>query len=608
MPVTGTLGALTYSKITLEEENWVIHFTSNDFANLPLRFSSFDTATSLNEEIYIAGTLRVDEGFVGGFSGLGGQVFAISVLPDGVPRIQYSTQYERNQPFAISANVDSQQNTINFLPSPQSGVFTDNNLVRFSSVSGVAANVSTTQTYFLRDVFFLNAYVVRLSTSPGGPAINLTATGNLEAVMGSLIENNTSGEFNPTDIVFDSFNNRLLLSGTMLLALPSTITPITNYTGIITLDNDGNFLNSQRFLPGAGESGVLGNIRRPNTRTCSSLVTGNNEIVTSAVFSRPTNDGEVFNKIVRIDNGNVIWSKRSPDISSTNGVYSVENRELLGTTSDGNIITAINTQYPRLVGFSIAADWFLSVNKLNKVDGSTIWKTGTLAVTGGFDTTGPFAGIVIDSNDDIYLSSREDRSDFSSFNTLGSFILKLNNNGEVVWQKHYVASSTTTTQIRHLHIDSSDQIYFVATGPLTGTGPFRPSTALIIGQLDIDGNEIWCNRMNFSVGTSIRPTVSIKKQGTALYILAENGNNDVGMLFKIPADGSIPGTGNYSIATSSITYDISYELDSLNISNANMRLDSISTADLIDSPDFEFSNAIYDDNLAIVTQETRSLK
>lgn len=608
MPVTGTLGALTYSKVALDEENWVTHFTSDDFANLPLRFSSFDTANSLQEEIYIAGALG-SPGQGSGFNDVLGQVFALSVLPDGFPRIKYSTEYERNQPWAISGNVDSQQNTINFLLNVGDGFFNDGDLVRFSSVSGVSANVSTTQTYFLRDVFFVGGWVVRLATSPGGPAINLTATGNLTAVMGSLTANTTSGEFEPTDIVFDSFNDRLILSGQMLLALPSTVTPISNYTGIITLDNEGGFVNSQRFLPGAGGSVDLGNVRRPNTRTCSTLVTGNNEIVTSTVYSRPTGGGPaVFNNITRIDNGSVIWDRRTLDISSTNGLYSVENRELLGTTSDGNIITAINIQYPRLVGFSFTADWHLTVYKLNKVDGSTIWRTGTLPVTGGFDTTGPFGGLAIDSNDNIYLSSREDRQDFSSFNTVGSFILKLNNNGEVVWQKHYVANSTNRTQIRHLHIDSSDQIYFVANGPRTGTGVFRPTTALIIGQLDTDGNEIWCNRMNFSTGQNIRPTFSIKKYGTSLYILAENGDNDVGMLFKIPADGNIPGTGNYSIATSSITYDITYEVDSLNISNANMRLANISTVNLANTTVFEFSNAIYDDDPAIITQETRSLK
>lgn len=602
MPVTGTLGALTYNKTPLGDNDWVMHFYTNDVANLPVNFTSFD---SLQNEIYIGGGLNLAS--AGGWPTLAySNAFVMSVYSDGVPRIRYSTEYKRNQAFATSQSVDGTNDRLVFsLGNSLSGKFFENDLVRFAS-SDLAANIDSATTYYLKNV---SPFSTQLSTSPGGAAVNLTNPGALVIVeMASLKANTSSGEFTPTSIVFNSFDTTLSFTGGMTLALPSTASTHSDYVGIITLNTDGSYTNSKRFLPVTG---------RPNTQSCTSLPIASNELITSSVYyiipnTNPSVHGNAFNVITKISNGNVSWQRTSNRINEVGTInYPYALNGLLGQTSDGNIINAINTQYNTFPfgNGAIRTEYYMSVNKLDKGNGLTIWKTGIRPQGGNvYQYQGAFVGLAIDSNDRVYLSSKEVNLDTSAFNTYGSFILKLNSTGSTAWQKHYVANSSNTMQIQDLHIDSSDQLYFVAKGPLSGTGPTitRPATEMIIGELDISGNEIWCNRMSFSAGTTLFP-IGIKKYGTSLYILAQNGNNNVGMLFKVPADGTIPGSGTYTINTSVMNYTITYASDSLSIVNSNMFIDPVSTTNLANLTISQFSNAIYTDDPINILQTTRPL-
>jgi hypothetical protein len=600
MPVTGTLGALTYTKTILGGNDWVMHFSSTDFANLPVNFVSFD---SLQGEMYIAGGLNLAS--AGGWpTDVYSNTFVMSVYTDGVPRIRYSTEYERNQAVATSTSVNGTTDTIDFSTS-LFGDFFNNNLIRFAS-SDLAANIDSATTYYIKNV---SSFSTQISTSPGGAAANLTNPGGPVIIsMASLVANTSSGEFNPSNIIFNSFNTTLVLSGSMSLALPSTSTTHSDYVGIITLDTDSSYTSSQRFLPVTG---------RPNTQSCTALATASNELVTSSVYynipnTSPATHGNAFNVITKIDSGNIAWQRTSNRINEVSTInYPYELQGLLGKTSDGNVVNVINTQYNTLPFGNLTqrTEYYMSVNKLNEANGSTIWKRGVQPQGGNvYQYQGAFVGLAIDSGDDIYLSSKEINLDTSAFGTYGSFMLKLNNSGGTVWQKHYVGNSSNTMQIEDLHIDSSDQLYFVAKGPLDGTGPIisRPATQMIIGELDTSGNEMWSNKMTFSAGTSVFP-IGIKKYDTSLYILAQNGDNNVGMLFKIPADGTIPGSGTYPISTSVMNYTITYASDSLNIVNSNMFLDTISTANLANLTATQFSSAIYSDDPITILQETRPL-
>jgi hypothetical protein len=432
--------------------------------------------------------------------------------------------------------------------------------------------------------------------------------------MASLKANTTSGEFTPGNIIFNSYDTTLVLSGSMELAAPPpTDETHTNYVGVITLDTDGSYTNAVRFLPRSSpNTNVIA-----NTQSCTSVATsaGGNIVTSSVYYFKNTGvslNGNAFNVITKIDNGNIAWQRTSNRINEVGTLnYPYELEGLLGQTSDGNVVNVINTQYNTLPFGNLTqrTEYYMSINKLNEANGSTIWKRGVQPQGGNvYQYQGAFVGLAIDSGDDIYLSSKEINLDTSAFGTYGSFMLKLNNSGGTVWQKHYVGNSSNTMQIEDLHIDSSDQLYFVAKGPLDGTGPIisRPATQMIIGELDTSGNEVWSNKMTFSAGTSVFP-IGIKKYDTSLYILAQNGDNNVGMLFKIPADGTIPGSGTYPISTSVMNYTITYASDSLNIVNSNMFLDTISTANLANLTATQFSSAIYSDDPITILQETRPL-
>lgn len=603
MPVTGTLGALTYTKTILGKNDWVMHFSSTDSANLPVNFTSFD---NLQNEIYIAGGLNLAS--AGGWpTDIYSNTFVMSVYSDGVPRIRYSTEYKRNQAVATSQSANGTTDTLAFnFANNLLGKFFNNNLVRFAS-SDLAAGINSATTYYLKNV---TQSSTQISTAIGGPAANLTNPGGPVIVsMASLVANTSSGEFNPGNIIFNSFDTTLVLSGSMTLALPSTSATHSDYVGIITLDTDSSYTNAQRFLPVTG---------RPNTQSCTALATASNNLVTSSVYyiipnTSPSVHGNAFNVITKINSGNIAWQRTSNRINEVGTInYPYAKLEgLLGKTSDGNIINVINTQYNTFPfsNSAVRTEYYMATHKLNQANGSTIWKRGVDPSGGNaFQYQGPFVGLAIDSSDRVYVSSKEINLDTSAFNTYGSFILKLNSSGSTAWQNHYVGNSSNTMQIEDLHIDSSDKLYFVAKGPLDGSGPIlnRPTTQMIIGELDTSGNEVWCNKMTFSAGTSITP-ISIKKYDTSLYILAQNGNNNVGMLFKIPADGTIPGSGTYPIDTSVMDYTISYTSDSLNIVNSNMRLDIISTANLANLTATQFSSAIYTDDPITILQETRPL-
>lgn len=606
MPVTGTLGALTYSKTILGSESWVMHFATSNVISNPVQFKSMDM---LNNEVFIAGGLNIDTSSGGFPDAVYSNSFVISVLTDSTPRILYSTEYLRNLAVSTTSSINGVTDTINFtVANTPFGKFFVNDMVRFSGGGG---GVSSTTPYYLKTVGLTG---VTISTSVGGPTANLTSLNPFNSAMVSLVANSSSGEFYPNDIKFSSYDTTLKYSGHMELTCPSGTDELsTEYAGSITLDVDGTVNSAVRFLP----------ISQPNTNTiantqsCMVLPISSGNIITSQVYyiqnTGASVNGNAFNVITRIDNNNVNWQRTSTTINfGTSTDYPYVYTALLGQTSDGNVINVINSKYPALPfpNSTIRTEYAMSVNKLNVANGSTIWKRGVDQFGGANinNYQGPFVSLGIDTTDNIYITSKEINLDTSAFSTRGSFIVKFDNSGSTVWQKHYVINSSNTTQIEDITIDSSDNIYFIARGPLNITGPIEtsPATVMIIGQLDTSGNTVWCNKMTFSNPMTMFP-LRVKSYNGSLYILGENGDNNIGMLFKVPSDGTIPGNGTYPINDGILSYTIVYTTDTLNIANANMRLDTISTANLANSTPIQFSNAVYSDDPVTILKGTSPL-
>jgi hypothetical protein len=605
MPVTGTLGALTYTRTSFGADSWVMQFASTDFANIPVNFKSFDT---LDGEVFISGGLNLASAG-GGLVDVYSNSFVLSVLTDSVPRVRYSTEYLRNQPIGNVSSVNGVTETVTF-SSPIYPKFASNQFVRFNGGGG---NISGTVGYYIANLSGANPSQCKLSLAAGGPTINLTSATNLAFSMASLVANSTSGEHYPDNIRFSPYDTTLKLGGHMeMISPPSTDEFSTEYAGVITLDTSGTFNNSVRFLPRQQPN----NNTVASTQSCVVLPISSGNVVTSQVYylnvGGATPDGNAFNVITRIDNSNTVsWQRTSNNINSGGSTnYPYVYTALLDQVSDGNVINVVNTKYFALPfpNTSTRQTFFATVNKLNQSNGSTIWETDVTANAGpSTQYPGPCVGLAVDSNDKVYIATKELELDISPFNTYGSFIVSLNSSGSTAWQKHYVINSSNTTQIESLDIDSSDGIYFVAKGSLAGTGPIenRPATIMIIGQLDTAGNTVWCNKMTFTNSMSVFP-LEIKKYDDSLFILAENGDNNIGMLFKIPADGTRPGDGTYAITNPFLTYNIIYTSDSLNIVNSNLTI-SLTTANLANLNSVQFSGAIYSDDPVTLLKDVSPL-
>lgn len=164
----------------------------------------------------------------------------------------------------------------------------------------------------------------------------------------------------------------------------------------------------------------------------------------------------------------------------------------------------------------------------------------------------------IDSSNNIY---------FNHTTATTTTIVKLDSTGNIAWQKQLSANVLSNSAIQIYSIDVAVGNVFVAGQANAPGGNISNGLPLAIMSFDSNtGNINWQHRfyesgINFLVGD---PT--IKYNDGNLYVSGtQSTGTDYGFMIKVPASGSIPGTGTYS---GNLVYDNS----AVTISNANITL------------------------------------
>ena len=546
MPITASLGALSYTRLSGSSQ-WYLQFLDQ---------SEIIKSEKVGKKLY----------FISNKDNLPSnqthQMNVISLNITAFPTISWERQINAiSFPdfSSICTQTSSTTHTINV-----GAINTNyplNAPVRFSGA--VFGGVSAGTTYYVKS--YSGSNYITISLTPGGTRFNLSGG----VVTGSMI---IARYFGGTDafltnysIKYNHFNNSLYTTSSMYTYIvgrsdqrgqPGYICKMSNigiiqsnyldnstqttWTGLpIRNINDIAFFNSTDYLTvennTALDTYVVGtqSYKRQNNETTQAYQykTG----VTN-IYGSP--DGLGYANIDSAGNGIVI-----------NGYY------VAPAISGGNL-------------------WGIEVNKINPTTGASIWNTtfnpGQDSYSPTYPRCGVFRGAVMDSNDNIYIVSQEEWNGLPN-NSYGSFIIKLNSAGSVVWQKHI-----KEVQFTGIDIDASGDL--VVTGKST-TGGSYDDTGIYVAKFAYNGSLIWCNVMYVS-----NPMVTYKmdsrdiKCDEEFLIVAGNlktiplTNTIIsGVIFRVLADGTISGGGNYNVSNSSGMYTLNYITQTLTVSDSTLQ-------------------------------------
>jgi hypothetical protein len=176
-------------------------------------------------------------------------------------------------------------------------------------------------------------------------------------------------------------------------------------------------------------------------------------------------------------------------------------------------------------------------------DGNVLWRKSLR-----HDGYSYFWGGHCDALGNIYAVGHTNATGSSS--QQDAWIVKFDNDGNVLWQRTLVASNTNSDIYKSVTTDSLGNVY--ATGQL--------DNKLIIAKYDSDGNLQW-QRSDDQGIISNGNEIQIDSEDN-IYIAGEiysvDSNTSI-LVFKVPNDGSL--TGTYQIGTSSFDYQVSSFVD-----------------------------------------------
>lgn len=113
-------------------------------------------------------------------------------------------------------------------------------------------------------------------------------------------------------------------------------------------------------------------------------------------------------------------------------------------------------------------------------------------------------------------------------------LVKLDSTGNIIWQKHLTGNVFDTFDKLEINQSNSQQIIALGSFLVSNTpGPGNVRAQI----LSIDANNgdiLWCNRL----GTA--NIANIVVEGSNLYLCITEGS-----FYKVPSDGTVPGSGNY---------------------------------------------------------------
>jgi uncharacterized protein YuzE len=235
--------------------------------------------------------------------------------------------------------------------------------------------------------------------------------------------------------------------------------------------------------------------------------------------------------VLKLDtDGNITWQKTYGG-SSGDAAYSIR------VTSDGGYIVA---GYTASYGAGIYDYWVLKLD----TNGNVTWQK----TYGG--TNMDQANSIHETLDGGYIVAGYTDSFNASFGVSDYWVLKLDANGNVVWQKTY--GGTSVDKAKSIQA-TSDGGYIVAGS----TGSYGNNYWVL--KLDADGNVIW--QKTYGGGSNINTATSIRETSDNGYIVAgyidaySDGYTDYWML-KLDANGNViwqktyGGGSNFHIANS----------------------------------------------------------
>jgi hypothetical protein len=171
--------------------------------------------------------------------------------------------------------------------------------------------------------------------------------------------------------------------------------------------------------------------------------------------------------------------------------------------------------------------------------------SGTLIFQTRFDFSAQFAAFDLDSQNNIYVIYR-----FSNV----TYITKFNSTMTSQWAINLATSPATTFQWQEL-ADIPIRYYnnnlYVTFSTSTNSNNYLVS-------IDTNGNLNWSTKIQYLVSGVNQPVApdTFTMQGSSIYT-AFNTSSSQAQLVKLPIDGSIPGTGNYTISANTyMTYSL----------------------------------------------------
>jgi len=573
MPVTSTLGALTYNKTVggqYANNPWVVGISNIANSATTPDLISFDN----NGNIWYLQTYNT--------------AYTIKIDTNNAPKINAGKTITGNNYLGnLGKTVISANATTDFFT-------TSTNFNDIIANMQISMPVKFTGTTFggvsTASVYYLWAVPPSANISFG---VRNTPIGNLRALnpgSGSMqvtfVRNDSVGPFLGRDICFNSTDNSVYTIGQTTTQAPGEYANrLTATFGVHNqFDNNLDLNTSNKIL----ENTVSQTALTPNTITRQVIPSTANSIITLDVAA---NSGFItqYRYILRKTTGNTVDYDEFISNTNTNQVGGANvdsNVAILSTTSNGNILvggaqTLLTLVYGRNYNSFIEIRNSNTGARLQRVNLQGSGYTGMPT-----DLPGRISDAKDDGSGNIYVSLRQFEGNFApntggfpSIN-IGSYVVKLDNSGNSIWQKRL----PNLTQINKLTADTNtNNVYFFTR---------YNSTTAYVGQFDTNGNIAWVNDIGV-IGNSVITSgnVELKYYDNFLYIgqnLFKTTQGDVGFIFyRIAANGQLPGNANANstITMANTTFNFTYSQGNANSAIFSMVAGNIQLSNTVPNAD-----------------------
>lgn len=563
MPITASLGALTYTKSTIGSTNWYLQFEDQ------LYLKSMD---NVSNTLY----LLADQS--------GAQPTSTSVINLSAninPRISYEAQLI--PPAFPSYSTIAGQTGALFdnivLATGTSTGFDIGNPVRFTGTvfGGIIAGV----TYYI--VAFPTTNSIAVSLTYGGPRVALSnATGNMTV---SKYFGAQQPYVNGYSIKYSSLNSKLYIAGSYY----GYISPLyqVNNVGVSayvqTINVNTTSLASTRDISG-NRTWVVAPYRNfidvvPLNSTDTFEI--GSTIVPHINLTSTSKDAQAIYS--RINSSTLSYEKFYQGTTAQQD--NVNYFGFTGLDSSGNVIAV--WQFGGTTNNHGYSGQTTVIQKINPTTGSPIFTTrlypGADVITPVTDWPQSLTDATINSSDNIIIINKEDVL-VAPTSSRGGFVTCIGNVGPLFWQIH-----TPSFQPISVTTDASDNVYVL--GEVYGTNN------MVVAKFDNLGTLLWCNQLANS-SYDLRAN-KIKLDEDFMYITGNliKSSLPYGFVIKLPNDGTVPGTGTYSINSTIAPFTLTYTAISPTITVGNTlvnytALTMTSASSTIDSPTFTTTNNI----------------